>query len=56
MYGTVIPRPRWAMDPDSTVWPMASTSFYLRPEPEPEPEPTKATILGLILPKSLRSR
>ena len=31
LYGTVIPRPSWALDPDSTVWPMASTSFFLRP-------------------------
>ena len=48
----MIPRPRWALDPDLTMWPMASTSFYLRPQPKP----TKATIPGLILPKSLRSR
>ena len=51
LYDTVIPRPKWALDPDSTAWPMASTSFYLRPQPEPR----KATILGFILPKSLRS-
>jgi len=52
VYGTVIPKPRWALNADSTMWPMASTSFYLRPQPEP----IKATIPGLILPKSLRSR
>ena len=52
MYSTVILRPMWALDSDSSVWPMKPTLYYLRPKPEPK----IATIPGLTLPQSSMSK
>ena len=52
LYDTMIPEPIWALDSDSTVWPMTPTPYYLRPEPEPK----IAASLGLMLPQSLMSK
>ena len=51
MYGTVVPRSIWALDLDSTAWPMPPISFYLKPQPEP----TQATGLSFELLKNLGS-
>ena len=52
MYSTVIPRHMWALDSDSTVWPMKPTPYYLRPKPDPK----IATSPGLTLPQSSMSK
>ena len=51
MYGIVVPRSIWALDLDSTAWPMAPISFYL----QPQPEPTQATGPSFVLLKNLGS-
>ena len=35
LYGTVVPRSIWALNPNSVAWPIAPVSFYSKPQPRP---------------------
>ena len=55
LYGTVVPRSIWALNPNSVAWPIAPVSFYSKPQPRPTRTIGPSFATWSLLGKSFRS-